>query len=549
MIKHSASLKFVILITVGLFVSEVASMGIIAFIPSISYPVLSVIDATLLILFATPLLYSFSLRPLLSVMAEREAEIVQRQEVEKQLRIQTTAVETAANGIIITNKEGKILWANKAFEQMSGYPLEEILGESSSLLSSGEHDSDFYKDLWDTILSGSVWHGEMINRRKDGHLYVGEQTITPVINSSGKIENFIAIQQDVTERKQTETSLRASEKKFRTLLDWTYDWEIWKDPQDNILYNSPSCERITGYHPDDFVADPELLKKIVHPEDINIYSAHTRETHNPVTGSISMEYRIITKDGIERWIDHNCRPTFGPDDQYLGRRISNRDVTEWKQAEKEVMERNLKEKVLIETIHNMQIDIARDLHDTIGQNISFLRISLDHLSDAESRGQIDMQAEIHNMSKVADETYNLIRGMLAMLQAGNSVDPLVLFTRYAEHVAKRSSFEVKVLSHGNPKQLSSRQMRQLFYVFREALSNIEKYARPCQAAAEFFWRDDNLDLSIADNGYGFDTNSPRPGDHYGLKFMRERVELLKGLFSIDSTIGFGTKIRISIPYE
>lgn len=549
MIKHSASFKFILLITGGLFISEVASMGIIALIPSISYFRLSIIDATLLILFATPLLYYFSLRPLLSVMAEREAEIIQRQEVEKQLRIQTTAVETAANGIIITNKAGKILWANQAFARMSGYSIDDVLGKSPNLLSSGEHNSDFYERLWKTILSGNVWRGEMVNRRKDGQLYVGEQTITPVINSLGEIENFIAIQQDVTERRQAETALRESEKKFRTLLDWTYDWEIWTNPQDKVMYNSPSCERITGYHPDEFVADPDLLVKIVHPDDREIFEAHILATHAESAGSIIMEYRIITRDGSERWIDHNCRPIFGSDNQYLGRRVSNRDITEWKQAEKDILERNLKEKVLMETIHTMQIDIARDLHDTIGQNISFLRMSLDHLSDAESRRQADLQVDIQNMSKVADETYNLIRGMLAMLQTGNSVDPLSLFTRYAEHVSKRSAFEINVLSDGSPRQLASYQMRQLFYVFREALSNVEKYAKPCQASAEFVWGETNLGLNISDNGHGFDMNNIQPGDHYGLKFMRERVELLKGAFSIDSKVGYGTDIRISIPYE
>ena len=115
--KYSTSLKFIILITIGLFISEVASMGLIALIPNISYLTLSIIDATLLILFATPLLYYFSLRPLINAMTEGEVELVHRQEVEKQLRIQTTAVETAANGIIITNKDGEILWANQAFAQ------------------------------------------------------------------------------------------------------------------------------------------------------------------------------------------------------------------------------------------------------------------------------------------------------------------------------------------------------------------------------------------------------------------------------------------------
>ncbi|MBK8417740.1 PAS domain S-box protein [Candidatus Villigracilis saccharophilus] len=549
MIKHSTSLKFILLITIGLFISEVASMGIIAFIPNISYLILSIIDATLLITFATPLLYYFSLRPTLTVISEREAEIVQRREVERQLRIQTTAVETAANGIIITNKDGNILWANQAFAQMSGYSVEEALGKSPNILNSGKHDSDFYKKLWETLLAGNIWHGEMVNRRKDGQLYVGEQTITPVFNSSGEIENFIAIQQDVTERRQAETALRASEKKFRTLLDWTYDWEIWTNLQDQVMYNSPSCERITGYHPDEFIADSGLLLKIVHPEDRDLFEAHVQKTHDDLSDSITIEYRILTRDGNERWIDHTCRPIFGVDNQYLGRRVSNRDITERKRIEQDIAERNAKEKVLVETIHSMQIDIARDLHDSIGQNIGFLRMTLDRLSDAESRKHADLQMEIQNMGKVADETYDLIRGMLAMLQSGNSVDPLSFFIRYAGHVAERSSFEMSVLSHGNSRQLASYQMRQLFYVFREALSNIEKYAKPCRASVEFTWTDIDLSLAISDNGQGFDINSVQSGDHYGLKFMRDRIERLNGTFSLDTQIGSGTNIKISIPYE
>lgn len=548
MSKKSAALRFVILIAVGLFFSEVATMGIISLFPQIPYAILSIFDGLLLVIFAVPILFYFSLRPLLKVTSDLEDEIERRKDIEKQLRLQTTAVETAANGIIITDNAGKIIWANQAFGEMSGYPVAEVLGRKTSILNSGVQNADFYKNLWDTVLAGKVWRGEIVNRRKDGGLYVGEQTITPVRNPEGEIEYLIAIQQNVTERKEAEAALRAGEHKFRTLLEWTYDWEMWVDAKDQVIYSSPSCLRITGYPSESFMNDAQFLVGISHPEDMDLYRAHIHQTHDDKSDSINIEYRIITRDGRVRWIEHACRPIF-EGEHYLGRRVSNRDITDRKNTERERVERTAKEKLLVETIHNMQIDIARDLHDSIGQNVGYLRMTLDRLSDEESRRHTDMQSEIKNLGRVADETYDLIRGMLAMLQSGGSSDPMILFTRYADHVAKRSSFDIKITNHGTAHPLSSHQMRQLFYVFREALSNMEKYAQPCSASAGFNWGEDSLTLIFSDNGRGFDVNNLPPGNHYGLKFMRERVELLKGAFALNSKIGEGTEIRITIPYE
>ena len=354
---------------------------------------------------------------------------------------------------------------------------------------------------------------------------------------------------DVVERKRAEIGLRESEVKFRTLLDWTYDWEIWIDPQDIILYSSPACEHFTGYRPEEFIADPELLKCIVHPDDVEIYEEHIIRGHDDSAGVLNLEYRIIARDGNEHWVGHICRSLFGPDNRHLGRRVSNRDITERKQAEKEIRERDQKEKILTQTLHSMQIDIVRDLHDTIGQNISFLRMKLDHLSETELPKETDLQIEIQSMSEVASEAYNLIQGMLAVFQSGNSIDLLSLFTRYAEQVAERSSLQIEITNQGNPKQLSAHQIRQLFYIFREALSNIEKYASAGQVSVEFSWDEDSLTLVISDNGRGFDLDRIPPGDHYGLKFMGERTKLLNGSFSVHSAVGLGTKITVHVPYE
>jgi PAS domain S-box-containing protein len=126
----------------------------------------------------------------------------------QQLRLRGAALEASANAIIITDRDGVIEWANPAFCALSGYSMEETIGRKpSELIKSGMQRADTYRELWDTILAGKVWRGEMINRRKDGSQYPEDQTITPVRDERGTIRNFIAVKQDVTERKQGEARM------------------------------------------------------------------------------------------------------------------------------------------------------------------------------------------------------------------------------------------------------------------------------------------------------------------------------------------------------
>jgi phosphoserine phosphatase RsbU/P len=129
--------------------------------------------------------------------------------LQERIRLQSAALEASANAIVITDRNGLIELINPAFTKLTGYSQEEALGKNPrDLVNSGIHDVVFFKDIWDTILAGRVWHGDIINRRKDGSLYHEEQTIAPVPDAGGKISHFIAIKQDVTERKQSEEKLR-----------------------------------------------------------------------------------------------------------------------------------------------------------------------------------------------------------------------------------------------------------------------------------------------------------------------------------------------------
>jgi phosphoserine phosphatase RsbU/P len=135
------------------------------------------------------------------------SDITQRKRAEESLRLQSAALEAAANAIAITDNAGLVIWVNQAFTRMTGYSSEEAVQRDLRFLKSDRHDSKFYVDLWQTITAGEVWHGEMINRRKDGSLYPEEQTITPVRDESGRIKYFICIKQDITERKLAEKAL------------------------------------------------------------------------------------------------------------------------------------------------------------------------------------------------------------------------------------------------------------------------------------------------------------------------------------------------------
>jgi len=141
-----------------------------------------------------------------------QKEIEERKRTEEILVIQSTALNAAANAIVISNRSGNIQWINKAFTALTGYSRAEIIGKSPRALKSGKQEPSFYKELWETLLMGKVWNGELINKRKDGSLYNEEMTITPLKNESGAIVRFIAVKNNITDRKRAEEELKKAKK-------------------------------------------------------------------------------------------------------------------------------------------------------------------------------------------------------------------------------------------------------------------------------------------------------------------------------------------------
>ncbi|MDM8515703.1 response regulator [Desulfobacterales bacterium HSG16] len=133
-----------------------------------------------------------------------EKEIDERKKAEVKLRKLSRAVEHSASSIVITNLEGMIEYVNPAFSETTGYSFNEAIGNNPSVLKSGKHQPEFYKKMWQTLNSGNVWHGEFVNKRKNGSIYWEYATISPVKDQEGNITNYVAIKDDITRRKETE---------------------------------------------------------------------------------------------------------------------------------------------------------------------------------------------------------------------------------------------------------------------------------------------------------------------------------------------------------
>ncbi len=271
------------------------------------------------------------------------ADITERKRAEEALRASEAnyraVFDTANDAILVHDADtGAILDANQKATEMFGYTTEEFRQVSVEVFSEGVPPySQAEVGQWNgRAIAGIPQVFPWKCKDKAGQLFWAEVNLKRTLLNG--VPRLLAIVRDITERKGAEEALRASEERFRTVADYTYDWEYWRGRDGQFRYVSPSCQRITGYTPDEFMSDPALLERIVHPDDRKQLVQHFRGK-SPIPSPHSAEYRIVSRAGEERWIEHICQPVYGVDQHWLGQRASNRDITDRKRAELELRKR------------------------------------------------------------------------------------------------------------------------------------------------------------------------------------------------------------------
>ena len=262
-------------------------------------------------------------------------DITERKQSERQLILLTTALETAANGVIVTDKNGGILWSNSAFSQMTGYTKEEIVGQNPRFLKSGRQDREFYNNLWNTILAGKVWRGELVNRRKNGSVYYEEQIITPVFDSGGNITNFISIRQDITEHKRSEEALRKSEEQYRSLVIATTQIVWQTNPNGEVTEALPMWSTYTGQNEDETRGWGWI--SALHPADRQrTAEIWTQAVESKTT--YDTEYRIRSRTGEYGYFAVRGVPVIDKDGSISGWIGTCTDITEKKNYETQLLQ-------------------------------------------------------------------------------------------------------------------------------------------------------------------------------------------------------------------
>lgn len=192
--------------------------------------------------------------------------------------------------------------------------------------------------------------------------------------------------------------------------------------------------------------------------------------------------------------------------------------------------------------------ITRDMHDMLAQNLAYIQIKLDQFSQQEYPPEaLDFQSDLHKLSDVASESYELIRNTLVSLHPSNRMRLGEILSEYAKIFTNRINLKVRFTQEGQAQPLDPLLIHNIHQLFREALNNIDHHAQASLVETSLVWSDDQLTLTIRDDGCGFEMQAASKEDHFGLEIMRERVGLMHGEIWIDSSPGCGSIISISIP--
>ncbi len=480
-------------------------------------------------------------------------------------RLQLLALDAAANGIVITDAAGVILWVNPAFTRLTGFRSDEAIGHTPRLLKSGAQDPRVYEELWATIQAGRVWRGRLVNRHKDGTLYVEEQTITPVVASGGPITHFIAVKQDQTKYEAIQEQLQQRDDIFRLLLENALDIITIVDFDGTIRYESPAVRQVLGYDPEELQGRNAF--DFMPEDDAATATTILQDLVGRPGGTASCEVRFRHKDGSWRTFETIGRNLL--DHPVLaGVLLNSRDVTERKRAEAELA-RQREARIQSDKLADMGTllaGVAHELNNPLTVVTGYSGILRRALGDGPHAERVD------KIATAAHRCVRIVQNFLALARHHPPERQQVRLNQIVREAVELLAYPLRVdnvtvqLDLADDLPALWADSHQLHQVIVNLITNAHQAMHGGESARRLTIRTRSealgcqVLLEVADTGPGipdevlarifepfFTTKPVGQGTGLGLSLCQGIVETHGGSLRVDSEPGQGATFRITLP--
>jgi|GEM_PF-2000833 len=599
----------------------------------------------------------------------------ERMQAEERLQSLSTMVEQSIDAIIHTDTDFKITYMNRAAEELFGYPLAELQGQTPGVLNAEPDAETIQQDIYAALSAGKTYFVELLNKRRNGETFICEMKASPLKSSQGEITGYMASQRDITQQRKTEQALKQSEAKYRHLFENAPVGIFRTTASGNVLDVNPEMARIVGFDNKEEAAayytnmavqlyvDPARRAEFVRQMrqsgyvDNFEYQAYCRDGKKiwiAMNARISeyssankfiiegfalditrrkqyeqelLEYQmavensgelmaVVDNNDIYRMVNTAYANMLGlPKEQIIGQpleailgsemthntikpyleqclagetvnyesrryypnigglymaisyyplRDSNqikgvvailRDITEYKEAEAELIESREKLRRLsghLEEVREKErIEIARILHDELGQALTGLRIDILQLEKKLKFANSELAESISPMLDLLDYINDKAKEIVSDLRPG-MLDDLGLIPALEWHIdnfMQRTGIQSNFSTNTPEQDLADETATGIYRICQEALSNVYRHAAANLVEVELTAGSDQLALEIRDDGIGIDPRAIDSPDSFGLMGMRERARALGGILAVDRDQSAGTSVKLQVPVE
>ncbi|MBD2343069.1 PAS domain S-box protein [Anabaena subtropica] len=498
-------------------------------------------------------------------------DITQRKQVEEGLKLRDRAIDASSNGIIIADAStpsGPIIYVNPAFERMTGYSSDEVIGQNFRLFQSADIDQPGLRKLSAAMQAGKACTVVLRNYRKNGSLLWNELNISPVYDNGGQLTHYISIQTDITERKQAETALLVSQQRLQYLLTSSpgviYTCKTFGNF--DTIFISDNITTMTGYEAHEFTENSGFWSSHIHPEDASFVL--NKLSHVLEQGSYKLEYRFLHKDGTYHWLydqglvvqDDTANPV-----EIVGYLI---DITDRKQLEEYLKVALEKEKELSELKSRFVSMTSHEFRTPLSTILSSSELLEHYRHKWTEEKQLThlhrIQVAVKRMTEMLDDILIIGKAEAGKLELVTTSFDVVTYCRnLIEEIQLNLSNQQVYFTSEHESMPCCMDEKLLGHILTNLISNAIKYSpSKSDVRVVFYCRDGRAVFEIHDWGIGI---SPEDITHLfesfyraknvgnilgtglGLAIVKKCVDIHQGEISVSSKIGIGTVFTVNLP--